>query len=96
MEIIQLTTPEAIPTPPPITGWSIAVIHLDIQASTILITFRTPAGDKRDWLIEGTPAYNRIRALMVANLSLKSLPRRIYELALTDGVFAGSITGAPD
>ena len=45
---------------------------------------------------EGPVALNLMIALNKANLSLKSLERRIIEKLMADGKLAGAIVGAPD
>jgi hypothetical protein len=45
---------------------------------------------------EGTEATNLMVALNKANLSTKSLHRRIMEKAIADGKLSGTISGVPD
>lgn len=103
-ETYNLTTPE---TKPAVTNqkYKIVAISLDEELSWIRIRLR---GEQNQLLQPeyggpfATPAERAstitlIRALCVANLTTKSLPKRILERLAADGKLpAGSITGTPD
>lgn len=93
-ESITLATPEVVSRTT--TDYRIGRMTFDPDAQLILILFRGTNGEQREWRVEGATAMTRMRALMKADLSTKSLPRRIMEAAIADGVFAGTISGAPD
>lgn len=94
METITLSSPEVVQITN--TGYKPVLITLNKKASTIIVMFEGSNGEQREWIMSGDVAMTRIKALNTANLSTKSLERRIMETAIADGVFAGTISGTPD
>lgn len=95
METIVLTTPEVVSQTT--TGYHIIGIYLILEPPSIFVAFRGTNGETREWRVtDAAVAGPLLTALSKANLSVKSLPKRIMEQAIADGVFAGTISGAPD
>lgn len=91
----------AVPLPATST-LRIADVDLNVRGSLIRIVFAEWAGgawveNGREIIAtwSGAPAESLILALNVANLSVKSLHRRVMEQAITDGKLAGAISGTP-
>lgn len=95
METIALTTPESTPAITT-TGYRVVAINLQWELEHIDVTFKGTNGEFKRWVVDGALATTRMKALNTANLTVKSLHRRCIELAITDGVFAGTVTGTPD
>lgn len=95
MESIALAAPEIVPQITT-TEYRIVEVHLFWDLPVISVKFRGTNGEMREWRVEGTAALAKLKALNTANLSVKSLHRRVMELAIADGVFAGSVAGTPD
>ena len=96
-EKITLATPEVIPQVTT-TDYQITAIHLHVRpVARIVVNFQGTNNEARQWIVDDPArALMLIKALNTANLSLKSLERRIFEQAITDGIFTGTITGTPD
>ena len=93
-ETIVLTTPEVVQMTN--TEYRLSRITFDRDASTILVLFRGANGEQKEWRIEGDVALQRMKALMTADLSTKSLQRRIMEAAVQSGFLTGTVTGTPE
>jgi len=94
VEQLDLTTPF---DPIPATNkWEVIGLNLQRKAATIVITLEGDGGDSFKHVISGATATSLIVALNKADLSSNSLDRRIIQLLIDDGVFAGTISGAPD
>ena len=76
--------------------WKPILLHLNWEAATIKVGFRGDNGEYTSIGYEGTEATTLMVFLNKANLSTKSLHRRIMERALTDGKLSGTISGTPD
>ncbi len=50
----------------------------------------------REFRYEGSIAMTLLLALNTANLTIKSLERRVLERLIADGLLAGAVTGLPD
>lgn len=83
---IVLTTPEVLQT----TEYRPIALDIRLEEPRITIIFRGEHGTKSCGL-EGAEALAAIIALNTANLSVKSLRRRLLELAVSCGVFDGVI-----
>lgn len=96
-ERIDLTT--AYPPPPAQTS-QLHVMRLDLNwgAASIVIELRDSATGITHPPItyEGAIATTLMLALNVANLSTKSLHKRVLERLIADGKLAGTIAGTPD
>lgn len=104
-EDFTLTTPEIVPQVTTST-YRLVGLFLDWERTTIIIRLRGANGETKQFTYGGndpstpsaekTKALNLMLALNKANLSIKSLQRRVLEQLVTDGFLAGSITGTPD
>ena len=104
-EDLILTTPEVIPQ---ITTTSYRVVGLNLQweRTTIVIHVRGTNGELKQFQYGGnepstppaekTKALNLMIALNKANLTIKSLQRRVLEQLATDGLLVGAVSGSPD
>ena len=79
--------------PPALTTYTIDSLHLNWGQSAIDITLKDNLGATL------TFSYGNAAALMLAlntaNLSIKSLYRRVLERLIADGKIAGTISGTP-
>jgi len=102
-EAITLTTAEVIPQIVT-SSYRVIVLLLDWEKALISIDLRGENGELKRFIYGGpsgtsadrTKAQNMIIALNKANLSIKSLHRRIIEQLLADGFLSGAVTGTPD
>lgn len=98
-EIITLAVPEVIPAKQT-TDYRIEEFTVNRAIPVWRVVFRGTNGETKVWTAPDAPtALANIRALNTANLTIKSLDRRLYEGALNAGVFGvsgGAIAGAPD
>lgn len=97
MEQIDLTTPIAYPAPvSTVTAWKVDQLFLHWTNPRIRIGLLGPAGERLEVNYFGPTATTLMTTLNKANLSTKSLHKRILEYLVTDGKIAGTITGAVD
>lgn len=103
MEEHQLTTPITVQTVT--TKYHVVALTLDLEATAgpqtvpgaIRITLRDNTGAKSAHGYDGQIAQDFIRVLNTANLSTKSLHKRILEKLEADGKLPpGDVIGAPD
>lgn len=78
------------------TDWEIDTLLLAWRAQRIHIDVISNVGTKRSKEYTGIDATNKMVALNKANLTTKSLHKRIMEFLQADGVISGTITGTPD
>jgi hypothetical protein len=90
-EIITLTTPE-----PGAQNYTVTMLKLDWANAHIFIHLRGDNGAVKTHAYSGATATALMIALNKANLTLKSLQRRVIERLQLDGVISGSISGTPD
>lgn len=95
METLTLATPEIVPAITT-TDYRVIALHLDWEAARIIIQLRGTNGERREFRYDGPDATAQMVALNKANLTVKSLQRRILEKVATDGLLAGSVAGVPD
>lgn len=104
MELFTLAVPEVVPAVSNI-AWRLVKLDLDWEAAEIVIGLKGSNGERRSFTYGGiygatdadrTKATALMVALNKANLSIKSLQRRVLEQLVADGLLAGAITGAPD
>lgn len=88
MEQIDLTTPT--------DHLTISQLVLDWERSNVQISMIGPNNVRLTYSFGGTNAMNAMLALNKADLSVKSLHRRIIEKLVADGVIDGTISGTPD
>jgi hypothetical protein len=93
MEKITLAAPEVTPAITT-TDYQLASLLLDLEASRIVVTLKGTNGERRQVIYEDAAA--TLKALNTANLTVKSLHRRVMEKLIADGKVAGTIAGTPD
>lgn len=95
-EQIDLTTPY---DPTPVTAAKFLIARLDLNwraASIVIEVFDSTSGLSRTFTYEGATATSLMVSLNKANLSTKSLQKRVLEQLVSDGKLAGTISGTPD
>jgi hypothetical protein len=95
MEAVTLTTPEITPQITT-TDYRVIGLLLEWERASIVMHLRGTNGERKECRYDGAEATTLMRALNVANLSIKSLHRRILERLIADGKIAGSVSGVPD
>ena len=98
-ELHVLTAPTTFVAPQSITDYKVLRFLIDRSTpiSRLLIVVRSNTGVVVEAVYTGIGADPLISALNTANLSTKSLEKRILERLATDGFIpAGSVTGTPD
>lgn len=97
MESLTLTAAIARPS---ITAWKIIRLNLEWQGldgAHIQVSVQSPENVVSTYRYTGAQAATLITSLNKANLSIKSLQRRVLEqLAIDFPELAGTITGSPD
>lgn len=93
-ERLDLASPEQ--TSPGTITWRPVLLVLDWERATIKVGFRGDNGEYTSIGYEGAQATTLMVALNKADLTIKSLHRRLMEQAVADGKLAGTISGAPD
>ncbi len=93
MEQLDLTTPEVKPDN---NYYEVARLCLHWDAQIITIELSGENGEELQVTYTGDIALNLMRGLNKANLSTKSLNRRIMERLVADGKLSGSVSGTPD
>ena len=97
MEQINLTSPESYPLPvSTVSNWKVVELLLQWNAAHICIVLSGPANERREVNYNGDVATSLMVALNKANLSVKSLHKRILEYLVADGKIAGTIIGTVD
>lgn len=95
-----LSSPVTYPAPTSLTDYQVVMFTIDRQNPArpwILMAARSNTGVIVEARYEGSVAATLISQLNTANLSTKSLQKRILEKMAADGFLAvGSVTGAPD
>jgi hypothetical protein len=94
-ETVQLTTPEVIPEIVT-TDYRVIYLLLDWERATIVIHLRGTNGERKEARYDGAEATALMVALNKANLTIKSLQRRILERLIADGKIDGTVSGSPD
>ena len=92
----QLDLATAEQAAPGTVTWKPILLHLNSEQATIKAGFRGDNGEYTSIGYEGTDATTLMVALNKADLSVKSLQRRIMERAVSDGKLSGTISGTPD
>lgn len=97
MEQLDLATPQAYPaTTSTVTNWKVDQLLLQWAVAHIQIILLGPTGERYEINYNGAVATSLMVTLNKANLSVKSLHKRILEYLITDGKIAGTITGTVD
>ncbi len=93
-EQLDLASPEQ--DAPGTVTWKPILLHLDWERATIKAGFRGDNGEYTSIGYEGAAATTLMISLNKADLSVKSLQRRVMEKAVADGKLSGTISGTPD
>ncbi len=105
-EQIDLTSPDQVAPGTP--NYGVGGLWLDWEGRNFYVvligdngirrqeTYRDGEDAAGDSLEGSTIATDRMRALNTADLSVKSLQKRIMEMLINDGRLDGSISGTPD
>jgi hypothetical protein len=94
-ERLLLTAPIVVPQITQ-TGWDIYSLYLGRIELRIIIVLVGDNGERRTELIEGATADGLLKALNVANLSIKSLYRRVMEWLIANRGYPAAVSGTPD
>lgn len=94
-ETVTLAIPEVTPQITT-TDYRVAYLLMDWDRASIVIHLRGTNAERREIRYEGSDASALMVALNKANLSIKSLHRRILERLIADGKIAGAVNGLPD
>lgn len=94
-ETLVLATAEIIPAITT-TDYRVVYLQLDWEQLLIVIHVRGTNGERKEFRYEKLIARDLMVALNKANLSLKSLHRRILERLAADGLLVGIVEGLPD
>lgn len=104
-ESLVLTTAEVIPAITT-TDYRVVFLSFDWERATILIRLRGTNGEAKSFSYGGdrltatdaerADALALMVALNKANLSTRSLQRRVLERLVTDGKLTGTVSGTPD
>jgi hypothetical protein len=93
-ETLVLTTAEIVSRTT--TDYRVVGLLLAREQALILVHVRGTNGERKEFRYDGTVAINLMIALNKADLSVKSLERRILERLSADGKLVGAVTGSPD
>ncbi len=94
-EQLDLLTPAK--ARPGTSFWRPVRLVLDEEAELIEAGFRGANGERTTGSYHGDEALILMRQLDIANLSVKSMRRRVIEKMQADGILpAGTISGTPD
>lgn len=101
MEELVLTDPEVIPEK--VTNkFHVVSFLMDMEAMMSLepglinIVLKDNNGERSTYNYTGNAATTMIKQLNTANLSTKSMHKRILEKLSADGLLPGTVVGAPD
>lgn len=94
-ETLVLTVPEVVPQITT-TDYHVILLRLDIEAKQVSVHVRGSNGERKEFRYENQAAVDLITALNKANLTTKSLQRRILEKLAVDGLLVGTVSGTPD
>ena len=92
-EELTLTTPI---TKPSTLGWTVARLDFNWREAIIHVELLGTNGERLEHDYRGTLATNLMVALNKADLTVKSLHRRVLERLLADVVLDGTISGSPE
>lgn len=93
-EQINLTTADQV-----VAGtndYHVAALLLDWDGARIDVRLIAANGLSRTISYSGDTATTLMKALNTANLSIKSLHKRIFERLVAGGYLAGAVSGVPD
>lgn len=85
---------------PPVSAvandYRVMCVTLDWERAEIAIVLKDATGQRIGHHYRGAVAVALMRGLNKADLSVKSLHRRILERLIADGVVSGTVGGVPD
>jgi len=94
-ERVDLTSPDQVR--PGTSTYRIKELNLNFEAKVIVIVLLGANGEVKEVVYDRTSgAVALLRGLNKANLSVKSLHRRIMEQLISDNHLGGTISGIPD
>ncbi len=93
-ERLDLASPEQ--AAPGTVIWKPILLHLNWEQATIKAGFRGDNGEYTSVGWDGVDATTLMVGLNKADLTVKSLHKRIMEKAIADGKLSGTISGTPD
>lgn len=91
-EELTLATPI---TTPANTGYRVVTLDLNWEEQYIRVVLRGTNQERLEHYWRSNVAITLMAALNTANLTIKSLHRRVMERLIVDGVIVGSVTGTP-
>jgi hypothetical protein len=94
-ERLLLTAPIVVPQITQ-TGWDIFSLYLGRVEQKIVIVLVGDNQERRTELIDGVTADTLMKQLNTANLSIKSLYRRVMEWLIANRGYAAAVSGTPD
>ena len=92
----QLDLAVATPATPGRASYIVNILILDREGQRVEIRLRADNGERQQFVYDGAIAMTLMNALNKADLSVKSLHRRILEKLTADGKLDGAISGVPD
>lgn len=92
-EVLTLTVAE---TPPSMTTWAVSKLVLDVDAGVIAARLKSNTGAMFFYREQDADTLAAIVALNKANLTIKSLQRRLLERISAKGAKVGSVSGTVD
>lgn len=91
-ELIQLTDPVIVQPEVRVTGYALGALFFQLLPSPLLVVHLIGAsGSRLEVRYEGTPAEQILTGLNTANLTEKSMTRRLLEVIVADGRVAGDV-----
>ena len=78
------------------TGYKVVRLNMDVEKRVLLTALRGTNGELKEFTYTDQEALDLINAVSKANLTVKSLPRRIMEKLIADGHLTGAVSGTPD
>ena len=93
-EQLDLSSPEQ--ASPGTVTWRLIELNFNWEQATIIASFRGDNDEYTSINWGGVDATALMIALNKADLSVKSLHRRVIERAIADGKMVGTISGTPD
>lgn len=91
----QVTLATAVPRSS-ITTYKVAHLSLDVIGQVVEMTAISNVGTTVSRRVTGATAVSLMSQLNTANLSVKSLQKRVLEYMAAAGDFTGTISGTPD
>lgn len=91
-EQLDLTTPIQAPS---VTSYRVIALSMVWPTGDIAITLADPLGGTQTFSYTGADGVALMQTLNTANLSVKSLHKRILEKLVADGKLTGTVSGTP-